>query len=113
MRLHELVCAFQNGNLDTIANMPLFGVFYESFVREVIKSIFENAIAKYPEKVHPCPLQRDDLQFFNYSSNDKIDFEKIQPDGDYRYEHKFWSDGDENILRFFNIIQRMNFGWAS
>ena len=90
---------FKNGKLDTIANMPLVGVFNESFVREGIKSIFENAIAKYPEKVHPCPLRRDDLKFFNFSSNNnKFDFEKIQPDGDYRYEHKFWRDDDENIF---------------
>ena len=66
---------------------------------------FEKHSTEHPEKVYLCPLQHDDLKLFRSSSSNKFDFEKIQPDGDYRYEHKYWTDDDENI--YTNTVNEM------
>lgn len=39
------------------------------------------------------------IKQLNFSSNNKFDFETLMLDGDYRYEHKFWSDEGENIFQ--------------
>ena len=51
-----------------------------------------------PERIHECPLHRDDLKAYNVLSLQKHDFEKIMPEGDYRYEHKVFADDDDNIF---------------
>ena len=89
---------YKSGKFDTIQTFPLVGVFNESFIKERVKYVFDRVNAEHPEKFHPCPLQRDDLKLLNFSSNNKHDFERTQPDGDYRYEHKYWNDEDENIF---------------
>jgi len=62
-----------------------------------------------PEKLHPCPLLRDDLKDINVSSSIKQDFEKMLPHGEYRYDHKFWNEEDDLIF-FKSIYERFNTG---
>lgn len=52
-----------------------------------------------PEKIHPCPLHQNDLKEFNFSGSPKFEFETFMPDGDYRYEYKYWNDEDDNIFQ--------------
>jgi hypothetical protein len=74
--------------------IPQIGVFNKTFIREQIVKLSE----KLAQGIHLCPLVQDDFKEFNYSSEGKQDFEKTLPDGDYRYEHKYWNDEDENIF---------------
>jgi hypothetical protein len=79
-------------------DIPQVGIFNQSFVlQEAIKSL-KRAKNKYLSKFHPCPIRADDFKVINYTSTDKNDFERTLPDGDYRYEHKYWNDDDDNVF---------------
>lgn len=92
--------------------IPAVGVLSESSIRELIEMYMNNKNEESFHNLHPCPLQVDDMRVYNYSSNRKLDFEKLQPDGDYRYVHKFWNDDDENIFTA-TIYERFKTGEVS
>jgi hypothetical protein len=97
------MCALMNltenyGKTNATAVIPQVGIFNQSFIKQQIDVLHENTREYFPEKFHPCPLKVDDLTVFNYSSILKNDFERTLPDGDYRYEHKYWTDDDENVF---------------
>ena len=87
-------------NHGKIKEVPSVGIYNETFVRSRLVEFFTTLKRSYPDKLHPCPVHRDDLKFFNFSSTQKIEFEKILPDGDYRYERKFFNNDDDNIFSF-------------
>jgi hypothetical protein len=83
---------------DASFDIPQVGIFNKSFVlQEAIKS-FKRAQEINPAIFHPCPMRVDDIKVINYTSTDKNDFEHTLPDGDYRYEHKYWNDDDDNVF---------------
>ena len=100
---HFEVCSFMNitnfmklgDDIKSKIKLPLVGIFNDSFVRDTAQVFYDQ---EDPQKRHPCPLLKDDIKRYNYSSSKKFSFEMLQPDGDYRYEHKVWSDEDANIF---------------
>lgn len=46
----------------------------------------------------PCPVKVQSIKFYNFSSSQKQEFEKMMPNGEYKYEHRFWNDEDDNIF---------------
>ena len=96
--LDEHVFAFKSKQFPTAVNLTLARIFNTSFVKNFVKHVLEAINAIIPEKVHPCALYRDQLKFINFPSSSKSDFEKVQPGGDYRFEHRLCNEGDENIF---------------
>jgi hypothetical protein len=97
------ICGFLNATSSfkqgtETMKLPQLGIFNQS----MIANIWRRAIAYLQEydheKLKPCPLMNHDINMNNYSASIKQDFEKILPDGDYRYEHRMWNDEDENIF---------------
>lgn len=82
----------------TKTKLPKIGVYNESFVANELINLKGRFDEEGSDAFHPCPPNRNDFKQFNFSSNTKMDFEKIMPDGDYRYEHKAWNDDDENVF---------------
>jgi hypothetical protein len=93
----DSILSVNNENIHNFT-VPMFGIYNQSFIRDRIVEAKETFNRRFPGRLHQCPLQRDDFKLYNISSYIKNDFEKILPDGDYRYEHKFWNDDDENIF---------------
>jgi hypothetical protein len=92
-----LTDAIKNKGIDKV-DLPLYGVFNSSMVKKLLKDAI-NYHEKYIDGgVQPCPLHKNYFKIFNFSTYAKNDFEKILPNGDYRYEHKYWNDQDENIF---------------
>jgi hypothetical protein len=54
----------------------------------------------YHDKFQPCPLKPDFFKNYNFSANNKFDFEKVLPSGDYKYVHRYWNDDDTNIFTY-------------
>ena len=52
--------------------LPLVGIFNDSFVREAAQGFYDQ---EDPQKRHPCPLLKDDIKRYNYSSSKKFSFE--------------------------------------
>lgn len=57
----------------------------------------EHLEKNYPNKILRCPLESNFMKDYNSSSRIKNDFETILPNGDYRYERRFYNDEDDNI----------------
>jgi hypothetical protein len=83
---------------DASFDIPQVGIFNQSFILEESIRIFKNTQEKHFSKFHPCPMRVDDISVINHTSTEKIDFERTLPDGDYRYEHKYWNDDDDNVF---------------
>lgn len=78
--------------------VPAFSFYNESFIRENVIKYQADFERLNPNMMQRCPLKRDFFKTYNISSSNKQAFETILPNGDYRYEHKVWSDDDENIF---------------
>lgn len=79
--------------------VPEIAIFNQTFVKKFVydtKSGYERNYNN--QKIHRCPLERNFFQVYNFSSNLKHDFEKLLPNGDYRYEHKVLTEDDETIF---------------
>lgn len=81
-------------------NLPGIAIFNKSLVHDIILEVIKILKKLAPEKLHPCPLTGDFFHFLNYQSDWKQEHEKIMPDGDYRFDHKFWNDEDEKVFEF-------------
>lgn len=78
--------------------VPEIALFNQTFVKTFLLKAKSDYEETNPQKLHRCPLDRDFFKFYNFSSSSKYDFEKILPNGDYKYEHKVLTDDDENIF---------------
>lgn len=77
--------------------IPLVGNFNESYVRKKMLQASEHLEKNYPNKILRCSLESNFMKDYNSSSRIKNDFETILPNGDYRYERRFYNDEDDNI----------------
>ena len=99
------MCAFFNiseffhpDKIDSI-KLPGVGIFNNSIVKSQVLKAMERT-DRY--KFHPCPVSEDFFYYVNVSSQIKMDFETILPDGDYKFDHRYWTDDDETVFR--NIV---------
>lgn len=53
---------------------------------------------KLSNRLRPCPIKQSLMSGYNVSAYLKLDFEKLFPSGDYRYDHHLWNDEDSNIF---------------
>lgn len=91
-----------NASQDDIDRLKIPGI-PGSFNTTVIKKqwvMLYNRFKDNAEKTQPCPLHQDFLKFRNFSSLDKHEFEYFLPSGDYKYQHRFLNDQDENVFEF-------------
>lgn len=77
---------------------PAIGIYNDSFIRGNIYKFQADFESINPDKLHRCPLKRNLLKEFNISSSNKLEFETVLPNGDYKYQHKIWNDGEDNIF---------------
>jgi hypothetical protein len=77
---------------------PDVGIFNTSMLENIVYRFILYLSETAPKRIAPCPLVKDWLNDYNISAYIKQDFERILPDGEYKYEHRFWNDRDENIF---------------
>lgn len=86
-------------DIDRYEIPEISGLFNVSVIKKGMMAVFkrykDNPIAA---KTQPCPLHKDFLKFINYSSMKKNDFEHYLPSGDYKSQHRYWNDRDENVF---------------
>lgn len=96
----------------TTMSVPLIGIFNASFVRDWLTLLYDKYDKYWPDKLHFCPMLPNDMNVYNLSSSVKEPFETLLPDGEYRYEHRYWNDDDDNIFTKF-IYEQFNTKEAS
>jgi hypothetical protein len=80
--------------------LPGWGIFNQTFVREVILGVKKTALEVAPEKLKPCPDIDNFFKFQNMSTSRHNDFERSFPDGDYRADLRAFNDEDDNIFTY-------------
>ena len=97
------LCAFLNisdflhpDKIDSV-KLPGIGVFNNSMVKGQVLKAMETFDK---DQLHPCPLSKDFFYRTNQSSLQKMEFETILPDGDYKFDHSYWTDDDAQVYRF-------------
>lgn len=93
------LCYFANLTQKTEAGLPLPSIFNNTFSWDWALPLIQQMKEMYPEKVHPCPFEGLEFQFYNFSSSNKMDIEKSLPSGDYRYQHTFFNDEDSLMFQ--------------
>lgn len=106
--LHKLILDMEKSPDGSFA-MPKVGYYNETFIRMHVISLAERIRKFNPEKLHLCPMRLDDLKYYNQSSLNKSEHEFYLPDGDYRYEHKYSNDEDDNVFTK-TIYEKFNTG---
>lgn len=91
------------------ADVPKIALYNISFMKRLILETRNSVVNRFPDKLHSCPLHRDDAKVFNVSSHYKNFWETSFPDGDYRYEHKVWTDDDDAVFNV-TICERFKTG---
>jgi hypothetical protein len=99
------MCQFLNltkfFDLETVdpSKIPNVGVFNKSTIMTGLKMAINYHESANSKALHPCPIVKGEFKQYNVSSSLKLDFEKILPSGDYRYEHLYWNDDDDLIFK--------------
>lgn len=92
-----------------ISNIHNISFLNESVTRNELLKQIDFKRNYQSDSISPCPFQSFHLNHKDFSSNNKKDFEKLLPHGDYKYDHKVWSDDDGNILTI-SVYERFNTG---
>jgi hypothetical protein len=93
----NLSTAIQKEGIDSV-KLPGYGVFNNTMVKNILEGFYQYHEKYVPGGISTCPVNRDYFKIYNYSSSIKNEFEKILPNGDYRYEHRIWNGQDDNIF---------------
>lgn len=79
--------------------IPLPSFSDNTFSWDFALPLIQHMKEMYPEKVHPCPFEGTEFQFYNFSSSKKTEIESSLPSGDYRYQHTFYNDEDSLLFQ--------------
>jgi hypothetical protein len=77
--------------------MPMLHRFNSTFNMQYLNGLAKIGIRNYNKSSVGCPIKGKDFQFFNYSG--KMPHEKNYPRGDYKYEHRLYTDDDEELYK--------------